>query len=53
VLTTHGHTAPMVRCLCEQGMAAQALQTEFIGERDDVDIDPGAAPSESDEVLRP
>jgi putative mRNA 3-end processing factor len=53
VLTTHGHTAPMVRWLCEHGVAALALVTEFIGERDDVDIDPRAAPSESDEVLQP
>ena len=51
VLTTHGHTAPMVRWLCENGVAAEALQTEFVGERDDVDIDPQAAQAESDEVL--
>jgi putative mRNA 3-end processing factor len=51
VLATHGHAAPMVRWLCENGVAAEALHTEFVGERDDVDIDPQAAPIESDEVL--
>jgi putative mRNA 3-end processing factor len=51
VLTTHGHTAPMVRWLCENGVAAEAVQTEFVGERDDVDIDAEAAPAEGGEVL--
>lgn len=39
VLATHGRTAAMVRWLRESGLEADALQTEYIGERDDVEID--------------
>jgi len=39
VLATHGRTAPMVRWLCDSGLDAAALQTEFIGERDDAEVD--------------
>lgn len=39
VLATHGKTGPMVRYLCEAGIEAAPLKTEFVGERDDVDID--------------
>lgn len=39
ILLTHGRTGPMVRWLQESGRDAQALHTEFIGERDDVEID--------------
>lgn len=39
ILLTHGRTGPMVRWLQEAGHDAQALQTEFVGERDDVEID--------------
>lgn len=39
VLLTHGRTGSMVRWLREAGVIADALRTEFIGERDDVDID--------------
>ncbi|MDB5340295.1 MAG: putative mRNA 3-end processing factor [Planctomycetaceae bacterium] len=39
VLATHGRTGPMVRWLQESGIDAAPLHTEFIGERDDVEID--------------
>jgi putative mRNA 3-end processing factor len=39
ILLTHGRTGSMVRWLRESGRDADALHTEFIGERDDVDID--------------
>ena len=39
VLATHGRTGPMVQWLRESGLDAQSLHTEFVGERDDVDID--------------
>jgi putative mRNA 3-end processing factor len=32
VLVTHGQVPVMVRWLCEQGLDAQALRTEFTGE---------------------
>ncbi len=46
ILLTHGQTGPMVRWLCEQGYDAASLATEFVGERDDVDVD--AADGDSD-----
>lgn len=39
VLLTHGRTGPMVRWLQESGRDANALHTEYIGERDDIEID--------------
>ncbi len=39
VLATHGRTGPMVRWLRDLGLDAASLQTEFVGERDDVEID--------------
>jgi putative mRNA 3-end processing factor len=39
VLATHGRTGPMIRWLREAGIEAEALQTEYVGERDDVEID--------------
>lgn len=39
VLATHGRTDPMVRWLREAGYDAMSLHTEFVGERDDIDID--------------
>ncbi|MDB5391419.1 MAG: hypothetical protein JWM11_7065 [Planctomycetaceae bacterium] len=39
VLATHGRTGPMVRWLQESGIDAAPLHTEFIGERDDIEID--------------
>ncbi len=39
VLATHGQTGPMVRFLCERGLDAEPLRTEFVGERDDMEID--------------
>lgn len=39
ILATHGKTGPLVRYLQEQGFNAQAIETQFVGERDDVEID--------------
>lgn len=39
ILATHGQTGPMCRFLRERGFDADTLQTEYIGERDDVEID--------------
>ena len=39
VFATHGQTGPMVRYLQERGLNAASLKTEYIGERDDVEID--------------
>jgi putative mRNA 3-end processing factor len=39
ILATHGRTGPMVRWLQDRGIDAASLHTEFIGERDDVEID--------------
>lgn len=39
VLATHGRTGTMVRWLQESGIDAASLHTEFVGERDDVEID--------------
>lgn len=39
VLATHGRTGPMIRWLQESGIDAGPLHTEFVGERDDVEID--------------
>lgn len=39
ILATHGQTGPMVRYLSEQGLDAAALETEYVGERDDLDVD--------------
>jgi putative mRNA 3-end processing factor len=43
VLATHGRTGPMVRWLREAGLDAAALRTEYVGERDDADVDAGEA----------
>jgi putative mRNA 3-end processing factor len=48
VLATHGRTGAMVRWLCEQGVRAESLKTEFVGESDDMDVDAGDS---SDEQL--
>jgi putative mRNA 3-end processing factor len=55
VLTTHGYTVPMVRWLRDNGIAAEALQTEFVGERDDLEIEAqaGADTSDESEVVQP
>jgi putative mRNA 3-end processing factor len=45
VFLTHGRTGSMVRWLQEAGRTAATLQTEFVGERDDVEID---APQEAE-----
>jgi putative mRNA 3-end processing factor len=39
VLATHGRTTAMVRWLQEQGIDAAPLQTEYVGERDDLEVD--------------
>lgn len=39
ILVTHGYTAQMVRWLREQGFDSDVLQTAFVGERDDVDVE--------------
>lgn len=39
ILVTHGQVGPMVRWLREQGRDSDALQTQYVGERDDVDVD--------------
>jgi putative mRNA 3-end processing factor len=39
VLATHGRTGAMVRWLQEHGIDASPLETEFVGERDDLEID--------------
>lgn len=39
VLATHGRTGPMVRWLQESGIDAASFHTQFIGERDDIEID--------------
>jgi putative mRNA 3-end processing factor len=39
VLATHGRTSAMVRWLQEQGIDAAPLQTEYVGERDDLEVD--------------
>jgi putative mRNA 3-end processing factor len=40
VLVTHGHRAPMVRWLREKGLEAEALETPFEGERNEVEDAP-------------
>jgi putative mRNA 3-end processing factor len=37
VLVTHGYRAPMVRWLSEQGKQAEALETRFEGEREELE----------------
>ncbi|WP_397568585.1 ligase-associated DNA damage response exonuclease [Schlesneria sp. T3-172] len=49
VLATHGRTGPMVQWLREAGYDALSLHTEFVGERDDVDIDAVDIDSAGDE----
>ncbi len=44
VLVTHGHTAPMVRWLNEQGISSRSLNTRFRGERLSSDEDPESLP---------
>lgn len=39
VLATHGRTTAMVRWLREKGIDAAPLQTEYVGERDDLEVD--------------
>jgi putative mRNA 3-end processing factor len=39
VLATHGRTSAMVRWLQEQGIDAAPLETEYVGERDDLEVD--------------
>ncbi len=39
ILATHGRTGPMVRWLCESGYDARSLHTEYVGERDDIEVD--------------
>ena len=39
VLATHGHTSVLVRYLRERGWEADSLHTEFVGERDDLEVD--------------
>jgi len=39
VLATHGQTGPMCRFLRERGIDADSLQTAYVGERDDAEID--------------
>ncbi|WP_437223620.1 ligase-associated DNA damage response exonuclease [Planctomicrobium sp. SH661] len=39
ILATHGRTAPMVRWLNDAGYDAAPLRTEYVGERDDADVD--------------
>ena len=41
VLVTHGYTGPVVRWLRERGMEAEAVETRFEGERDDVTAQDG------------
>ena len=38
VLVTHGHAAPLVRYLGEQGLDAQALATRFVGEAEEAQV---------------
>ncbi|MCA9108942.1 MAG: DNA ligase-associated DEXH box helicase, partial [Planctomycetaceae bacterium] len=39
ILATHGQTGPMCRFLRDRGIDADSLQTEYVGERDDSEID--------------
>lgn len=39
ILATHGQTGPLVRWLAEHGHDAAELNTEYVGEQDDVEID--------------
>ena len=39
VLATHGQTGAMCRFLRERGVDADSLQTEYVGEHDDAEID--------------
>jgi putative mRNA 3-end processing factor len=50
ILATHGRTGAMVRWLQEQGMDAAALETEYVGERDDLEVDSADA-ADSDAEL--
>jgi putative mRNA 3-end processing factor len=51
VLVTHGQVGPMVRWLREQGLQSEALATQYIGERDDVEVD--AAETDQEELAPP
>jgi len=51
ILATHGKTGPLVRYLRERGLDADSLQTEYVGERDDADIDDTAGVDESTSVV--
>ncbi|REK18150.1 MAG: ligase-associated DNA damage response exonuclease [Planctomycetota bacterium] len=48
ILATHGQTGPLCRYLQERGLEADSLQTEYVGERDDTEID--AAEDDYDQV---
>ncbi len=50
VFATHGFSATLVRWLREHAIAGDVLQTEFVGERDDAEID---APSDQEEGTKP
>lgn len=50
ILLTHGQTAPMIRWLREQGLAADALHTAFVAEPDDAEIDDAVANGEDGEA---
>lgn len=39
ILATHGRSIPFVRWLREQGLDAWTLETEYVGERDDMEVD--------------
>jgi putative mRNA 3-end processing factor len=47
VLATHGYSDTLARCLREQGLEAQPLQTLFEGEGDADDLDSGDMAAES------
>ncbi len=49
VLATHGRTGPMVQYLREQGIDADSLHTEYVGESDDADVDAKGEESEASE----
>jgi len=54
ILATHGRTGPMVRWLQESGLDTAPLQTQFVGERDDADVDDaeeGAAIDSEEEAV--
>jgi putative mRNA 3-end processing factor len=49
VYVTHGYSEPLVRWLCEHGLDAQTLATEFTGEEGSADDEPPESASDRQE----